>query len=110
MRKLWKIIFILVILSPLGIIIPYLFNAGSAWGEWGPEELKELIGYVPQGLEKLSSLSKPIFPDYNLKIWEEGSLLHQSLGYIISGFVGVGIVVLITYLLGKVLAKKDNHE
>ncbi|MGB9856805.1 MAG: PDGLE domain-containing protein [Dictyoglomaceae bacterium] len=109
MRNLWKIIFVLVILSPLGIILPYLLNAGSAWGEWGPEELKELLGYVPEGLEKLSSLGKPIFPDYNLSIWENGSLFHQSLGYIISGFIGVGIVVLVSYLLGKLLSKK-NHE
>lgn len=109
MRNLWKIIFIMIILSPLGIILPYLLNAGSAWGEWGPEELKELIGYVPEGLEKLSSLGKPIFPDYNLKIWENGSLLHQSLGYIISGFVGVGIVVLVSYLLGKVFSKRNNE-
>ncbi len=107
MRKLWSIILFLLILSPLGIILPYIFNSKDAWGEWGPEDLKELIGYIPEGLEKLSSLSKPIFPDYNLKIWEDGSLLQQSLGYIITGLIGVGIVVLIVYLLGKVAIKNE---
>lgn len=106
MRKLWKGLFILILLSPLGIILPYLLNAGSAWGEWGPEEIKEMIGYVPEGLEKLSSILNPLFPDYNLKVWENGNLLQQSLGYIISGLIGVGIVVGIVYLLGRMLAKK----
>ncbi|MEN2983781.1 MAG: PDGLE domain-containing protein [Dictyoglomaceae bacterium] len=105
MYKLWKGIIILVILSPLGIILPYLFNAGAAWGEWGSEEIKEFIGYVPEGLEKLEKLGKPLFPDYNLKIWEEAGLLEQSLGYIITGLIGVGIVVLVTYLLGKIAVK-----
>lgn len=106
MHRLWKVIILLVILSPLGIVVPYLLNAGSAWGEWGPEEIKELIGYVPSGLEKLSDLGKPLFPDYNLKGWEEKSLTYQSIGYIISGLVGIGIVVGVTLLLGKVLSRR----
>ncbi|MCX7845664.1 MAG: cobalamin biosynthesis protein [Dictyoglomaceae bacterium] len=110
MRKLWKGIIILIILSPLGIILPYFFNAGAAWGEWSSEELKEFIGYVPQELAKLENLGKPLFPDYNLKIWEKGGLLEQSMGYIITGFVGVGIVVLIMYLLGKLAAKGRENE
>lgn len=107
MRKLWIIILILIILSPLGIILPYIFNSGDAWGEWEPEDLKELIGYIPEGLEKLSSLGKPLFPDYNLKIWENGNLLQQSLGYIITGLVGTGIVILVVYLLGKIVIKNE---
>lgn len=110
MRKLWKIIIILVIASPLGIILPYIFNAGEAWGEWGPKEIKELIGYVPQGLEKLSNLSKPLFPDYNLKIWEEGGLLEQSIGYIITGLIGVGIVSLVAYFLGRLALRTKKNE
>lgn len=110
MRKLWKGIIILAILSPLGIILPYIFNAGAAWGEWGPEELKELIGRVPEGLEKLSNLGKPLFPDYNLKIWEDGNLLQQSLGYIITGLIGIGIVSLVAYVLGKLAIKNKKNE
>jgi len=109
MRKLWIIILIMIILSPLGIILPEIFKAGSAWGEWGPDELKELVGFIPQGMEKLSSLGKPIFPDYNLKIWENGDLFYQCIGYIISGFIGVGILILITYILGKILSKKEDN-
>jgi cobalt/nickel transport protein len=106
MRRLWKVIILLVILSPLGIIVPYLLKAGSAWGEWGPDEIKELVGYIPAGLERLSSLGRPLFPDYNLKGWEEKPLIHQSLAYIISGFVGVVIVAGVTFLIGRVLSRR----
>jgi len=106
MHRLWEVIILLVILSPLGIIIPYFLKAGSAWGEWGPEELKELIGYVPTGLERLSSLGKPLFPDYNFKGWEEMPLIHQSISYIVTGFIGIGIVAGITFLLGKILSRR----
>ncbi|MGB9681433.1 MAG: PDGLE domain-containing protein [bacterium] len=106
MHRLWKIIILLVILSPLGIIIPYLVKAGSAWGEWGPDEIKELIGYVPAGLERLSSLGRPLLPDYNLKGWEGKPLTYQSIGYIISGLIGVGIVAGVAFLIGRALSRR----
>ena len=40
---------VLIILAPLG-----LFAFGETFGEWAPVELKEKLGFVPQGLEKLS--------------------------------------------------------
>lgn len=110
-RKLIIGIFILVLLSPIGIILPAFLNAGEAWGEWGPEELKEMIGYIPKGLEKLSSLAKPLLPDYNIKGWEDKDLLYQSIGYIISGAVGVLIVIFVTYIIaGWGIKKKDKDE
>jgi len=33
--KLWIGIGALIVLSPLGLILPDQFKAGSAWGEWG---------------------------------------------------------------------------
>jgi hypothetical protein len=106
MHKLWEVIILLVILSPLGIIVPYLVKAGSAWGEWGPEEIKNLIGYVPAGLERLSSLWNPILPDYNFKGWEEKPLLHQSVAYIVSGFIGVFIVGGVAMLIGRLISRR----
>ena len=51
--KLWIGLGVLIILSPLGIILPEHFKAGSAWGEWGADEMQKLVGYIPQGLEKV---------------------------------------------------------
>lgn len=106
--KLWIGIAVLIVLSPLGLIIPGLFKAGSAWGEWGTDEIKELVGYVPKGLEKLSSLWNPPIPDYAFKGWEKKGLTHLSFAYIISAVVGVAIVVIVALLIGKILSKKGD--
>ncbi|MGD0919371.1 MAG: hypothetical protein ABSB22_23255 [Thermodesulfobacteriota bacterium] len=52
-KRLWIGLFILALLTPLGVILPEKFNAGDAWGEWGPETLEKLLGYVPDGLKRL---------------------------------------------------------
>ena len=106
--KLWIGLGILAVLCPLGLIIPSLFGAGSAWGEWGTDEMEKLVGYVPKGLEKLSSLWNPPMPDYAFKGWEEKGLTHLSFAYIISAVVGIIIVVVIALLIGKMLSKKEK--
>ena len=106
--KFWIGIAILIILSPLGLILPEHFKAGSAWGEWGADEMQKLVGYIPQGLEKLSSFWNAPMPDYAFKGWEERGLPHLSFAYIISAAVGVGIIIVIVFAIGKILAKKDD--
>lgn len=104
--KLWIGIAVLIALSPLGITIPEYFKAGAAWGEWGTEEIKELTGYIPRGLEKLASLWNAPVPDYAFKGWENAGLSKLSVGYIASGAIGVLLVVGCAYLIGKLLSKK----
>lgn len=58
-KKLWIGLFILTLLTPLGVILPEKFKAGGAWGEWGPEELEKLVGYVPEGLKRLAICGRP---------------------------------------------------
>jgi hypothetical protein len=106
--KLWIGLAILIILSPVGLILPDHFKAGSAWGEWGAEEMKELVGYIPQGLEKLSSLWNAPIPDYAFKGWEEKGLPQLSAAYIISAIVGIGMTVLAVFFIGKMLVKKGD--
>jgi hypothetical protein len=60
--KLWIGLGALALLSPIGVILPAKLKAGPAWGEWGAGELKGLVGYVPKGLEKLSSLWNALMP------------------------------------------------
>jgi len=106
--KLWIGLAIMIILSPIGLILPEHFNAGSAWGEWGAREVQKLVGYIPQGLEKLASFWNAPIPDYAFKGWEGKGLSHLSFAYIISAVVGIGITVIVIMLIGKMLAKKDN--
>ncbi|HVO20635.1 MAG TPA: cobalt transporter CbiM [Anaeromyxobacter sp.] len=90
---------LLALLSPLGLLA-----AGSAWGEWGPDEIKEVVsggkalGFVPAGMEKGWSL-RVLFPDYGV------SGLPGWFGYILSAVVGVAILVIVFKLLG--LLRKD---
>ena len=106
--KFWIGIAVLIFLSPLGLILPEHFKAGNAWGEWGADEMQKLVGYVPRGLAKLSSLWSAPMPDYAFKGWEEKGLSHLSLAYIISAIVGIGIIVLVILVIGKLLAKKGD--
>ncbi|MBU0951774.1 MAG: PDGLE domain-containing protein [Elusimicrobia bacterium] len=105
--KLWIGLAVLIILSPLGLLLPEHFKAGAAWGEWGADEMQNLVGYIPQGLEKLSSIWNAPIPDYALKGWEKKGISHLSLAYVISAVVGVSITVLAVLGLGKLLVKKD---
>ncbi len=106
--KFWIGIVALIILSPLGLILPEHFKAGSAWGEWGADEMQKLVGYIPKGLVKLASLWNAPIPDYAFKGWEEKGLSRLSFAYIISAVVGVIITVLAVLLIGKILAKKGD--
>jgi len=89
--KLWIGIAVLIILSPLGLVLPQYFKAGGAWGEL-----------------KLSSLWNAWIPDYTFKGWEEKGLSHLSLSYIASAFVGVAVTILAVLFIGKKLTKKDD--
>ena len=106
--KLWIGIAALIVLSPLGLILPEHFKAGSAWGEWGVDEIRKLAGYVPKGLEKLSSLWKAPMPDYAFKGWQKKGLTHLSFAYVVSAILGVALIALATWLIGKCLAKKGE--
>ena len=104
--KFWMGLGVLVILSPLGLLIPKHFKAGSAWGEWTAVEIKELAGYIPKGLEKLSNFWSAPFPDYTFKGWEDKSWISLSLTYVFSAIVGIFICLGVVLILGKFLSKK----
>ncbi|MFA5393979.1 MAG: PDGLE domain-containing protein [Candidatus Ratteibacteria bacterium] len=106
--KLWIGMAVLIVLSPLGLILPDRFKAGSAWGEWGADEMQKLVGYVPNGLAKLSTLWNAPMPDYAFKGWEEKGLPHLSFAYIISAVLGIAIISVAAWFIGKVLTKKGD--
>ena len=89
----------LIILAPLGLLA-----VGETFGEWGNEELEEKIGYVPPGLEELSSIWSAPMPDYALPGMDD-SMTAASIAYILSAIIGVIIGGGLLYLLGKRIAK-----
>jgi cobalt/nickel transport protein len=103
----------LAVISPIGLYLPGKFKAGDAWGEWDAGKIKELVGYIPTGFQKLSSLWNAWMPDYSFKGWEDKGLAHMGLAYIVSAIVGIALCAGGAYLLGKILARKktdSKHE
>lgn len=108
--KLWFGVIILILFSPLGLLLPEYFKAGDTWGEWSSDTVRRLVGYTPQGLEKLSSLWSAPMPDYAFQGWEEKPLTSLSFAYIISAFIGILACVGAIFLLGKFLSKKKGKR
>jgi hypothetical protein len=109
MNKLKKRIIIalliLVILTPIGIFLPMAFDAGDAWGEWSADTVEQMIGYVPEGLQKYSDSYKAPLPDYTLNA-EDSSVGHQSFYYILSGLIGAALTLGVTWLISKLIIRK----
>ena len=87
--KLWIGIGVLIVLSPLGLIVPDQFKGGSAWGEWGLDEIQKMTGYVPHGFQRLSELWKAPLRDYTFQGWEGKDLFSMSFAYLISAVSGI---------------------
>jgi PDGLE domain len=102
MKRLTKLfigLFVLGLLVPIGLLA-----SGTAWGEWGKEAFIQMIGYIPKGLEQFSEIWHAPFHDYIVK----GS--GDYTGYILSAFGGMALVLMITWGLGKILARKNNDR
>jgi cobalt/nickel transport system permease protein/cobalt/nickel transport protein len=93
---------LLIIFAPLGLLA-----AGTAYGEWATDELKDRIGFVPHGLEKLSDLWHAPMQDYNIPnapSFKDSKLVSAG-GYILSAVIGVILSGSLLYFIGKKATK-----
>ena len=89
LRGLWVLLIVLIVASPLGLLAP-----GTAWGEWGTDQLTEMgLKAIPAGLEKLSSLWGAPLAGYDLPL-----LGNANLGYIFSAVAGIVVIGLVVWL------------
>ncbi|MFD3155780.1 cobalt transporter CbiM [Haloimpatiens sp. FM7330] len=95
-KSLFGLIIALVILCPLGLIA-----TGTAWGEWGTDEIKDLIGFIPKGMEKGFSFNS-LMPDYSV------SGIPEIAGYIVSALAGVALIIIIFKIIGSSKQKHIN--
>ncbi len=100
LRWLWAGLAMLILLTPIGALAH-----GTAWGEWGGDELTDLVGYVPANLEKLGGLWKAALPDYATP-----GISNALLGYLIAAVVGSLIVVGLTGGVGALLARRHGKN
>jgi cobalt/nickel transport system permease protein len=103
-RIFWIILAVMVCLVPLGLLAP-----GTAWGEWGTQQLSGLgLAFIPQGMARLSGLWSAPLAGYDLP-----PLKNVNLGYILSGIVGtivIGIVVWLFTMLVTVRKPEPNKS
>jgi len=106
MDKLVKYLLIgmaaLIVLTPIGLVA-----TGTAYGEWGGDELQEKLGYIPSGLSSLADLWHAPLPDYGLP-GQGDTLADMTPGYLISAIVGVVICGGVLYIGGKALIKNKG--
>lgn len=95
-KPLYALIAAMIALCPIGLLA-----AGTAWGEWGAEEIQEVAGFVPGGMEKGFSFNS-IMPDYTV------AKLSEISGYLISAVAGIVIILLLFKLINKGIEKSVN--
>jgi len=92
-RKLWLGIFVLIILTPLGLILPDYFKAGDAWGE-----------------KKILTLWNAPLPDYSFKGWEGRGIVHLSFAYMVAAVVGIAVITGIVFIIGRLLTSDKSAD
>jgi cobalt/nickel transport system permease protein len=92
---------IMVVASPLGLLAP-----GTAWGEWGAEELTGLgFSSIPSGLERLSGIWGAPLADYDLP-----ALGNANLGYILSALLGIIVTALVIWLFMMLMTSRSRSR
>lgn len=106
-KKLWIGIGVLALLSPLGLIIPQWFRSEGAWGEWGPDTIEKMVGFMPQGMKRLAQQWKAPMAGYTVPGQGKG-IAGESFGYIITGIIGIALAAGLMLLIAKLIVRKKN--
>lgn len=93
-KPVYGLIVVLIILTPLGLLAK-----ATAWGEWGPQEIKNIAGFVPAGIKNGFSFNA-IMPGYAI------SGIPIIAGYILSAIAGTAILIIIF----KFISSAKNKE
>ncbi|AFM39284.1 ABC-type Co2+ transport system, permease component [Desulfosporosinus acidiphilus SJ4] len=103
-RKLIIGLIILAVLSPLGLLA-----SGTAWGEWGGEELQDKVGFIPGGLQKFGDFWRhTLLKDYGVSGYDH-TFWQQALGYLLSAFFGLLVIGLITLIIQRLLRRSQER-
>lgn len=99
-KAVYGLIAALICLTPIGLLA-----TGTAWGEWGADEIKKVVsggtslGFVPKGMTKGFNY-EAVMPDYSI----HG--LPEVAGYILSAAAGVAIFIILFKIISSL--KKDK--
>lgn len=93
----------LIAAVPLGLLAE-----GTAWGEWGADEIAEVVtngsalGYTPAGMTSGFELST-IFPDYTM------AGVPDVAAYLLSAIIGAAISVILFRLIASAMKTKTTY-
>jgi cobalt/nickel transport system permease protein len=94
---------IVLLLAPLGVILPARFGAGAAWGEWSAKELDAMFGHVPQGIARGMDTWKAPLADYTIGGHDVGLV-----GIVLIGLVGALVTIGLCWGIGKLLGRTKD--
>jgi len=99
-KAVYGLIIALICLTPIGLLA-----AGTAWGEWGTDEIKNVVsggnalGFVPEGMANGFEF-EALMPDYAVRG------LPDIAAYILSAIAGAAILIILFKVIGSL--KKDK--
>lgn len=94
----------LICITPIG-----LFAEGTAWGEWGVDEIASIVsggtalGYTPSGMLNGFEWSA-MYPDYTM------ANLPEWFGYILSALIGAAITVILFKVIASFMKEKTDYS
>jgi len=104
MKKYWHVLIALIVFAPLGLL-----TKGNAYGEWSGNELKSKIGFIPEGMTRLSDKWKALLPHYSIPGWDS-NFINSSLGYIFCAIVALVIILTITSVISFLSKRKNTNQ
>ncbi|MGZ8462627.1 MAG: PDGLE domain-containing protein [Candidatus Deferrimicrobiaceae bacterium] len=107
-RNLLIALGVMALLTPVGLYLPQILQAGGAWGEWGINEVRTMVGYAPAGMEKTADAWKAPMPDYASPGGGDASSPAQGLSYLFSAFLGIIACGGAAYLLARWLTVRGR--
>jgi len=98
-RTLLIILLMMIIAAPLGLLA-----IGTAYGEWSGDDLQQILGYTPAGIQQWQNFWSSLFLDYGM------ANLDPNIGYWISALVGVGLIFGTLLVIWKIKVKKEARS
>ncbi|MFA0816536.1 MAG: cobalt transporter CbiM [Anaerofustis sp.] len=93
-KAVYGLLILLICATPLGLLA-----TGTAWGEWGADEITQQVGYVPGGMDSGIDYHA-LLPDYVF------GGLPDIVGYILSAIAGIAILMIVFKIISSVMKNK----
>lgn len=96
-RRLFLLLLLLAFLTPVGLL-----TQNPAFGEWTQEEIKKMLGFVPEGIKRYADIYKfDLFDGYTVKF-----IHNDYIGYVLSAIIGIVVICVLFYILKVITTER----